>query len=129
MAKKGKNVLTDKQIREILKPRLYAVMKGLSEVSKFAIDNFYSDYEPWVYRRVYGLKNLFTISKKEIPKGYLLTYEYNADNIFNKPHHGDYEWAFDTAFIHGMHGEPRGFAPVPVSKPPWNIITEFVKNL
>ena len=129
---------TQDEIRSLIRPRVYRIMKDLSKISRYAIQAFYDDYEPEYYERCFGLKDLFSVSTKEIKNGYQLTFHYDAEYVQNKEHHGHgstdgYQWAFETAFVYGQHGGDKYYGhlkeAVPIMTPsPWNIITSYVNK-
>lgn len=130
MAKK-KDTLSD-DIKKMMKDDLYRSIKDISNVSRSAIAEFYDSYQPRVYHRVYGLKDLFDIHIKNTKNGYSVTYRYSASLVQNKEYHEDYTEAFASAFVRGEHGgyyawgKPKRYIPT-MPKSPWNIILDYVE--
>lgn len=104
-------------------------MKETSEVSRNAIDMFYSDYTPRTYMRVYGLKNLFDISLNEDSDGFNLKFTYSAGHVTGHPNP---DIIFSGPFVQGYHGGPAwgGEQAAPKMSPsPWEVIKEFAENI
>lgn len=104
-------------------------MKETSEVSRNAIDMFYSDYTPRTYMRVYGLKNLFDISLNENSDGFNLKFTYSAGHVTGHPNP---DIIFSGPFVQGYHGGPAwgGEQAAPKMSPsPWEVIKEFAENI
>lgn len=100
------------------------------------------------YERTGGFKNLGKMPvEKQIGNKIELTYKYTADDLtvneWDSPwgihYPGEPQWAFDTGFVHGLHGGPRphktsggikwSWSGVPQSTPIWELIVQGVKSL
>lgn len=123
--------ITDKDIHRILKPYAYKAFKDLAFESHRVIDEFYRDYTPKMYSRVYGLKNLFSPTIKKIKKGYYIEFTYSADFITGE--HRDPEAVFTGSFIYGWHGGKYAWGHEKslvkrMIPSPWIQLSAFVKN-
>ena len=122
--------IDDKTMHEILKPYAYKVFKDLSEKSHMVIDTFYKDYNPIMYQRTFGMKNLFKPEMNETKDGYEIVFTYSVDYLTTE--HRSNEAVFDGSFIYGWHGGEYAWGHkkvlVPQTQPsPWNEIESYVK--
>lgn len=130
MAKKSKYI-DDDTIHEILKPYAYKVFKDLSIESHRVIDEFYRDYTPDIYKRTYGMKNLFKPELKNTKNGYNVEFTYSSEYLTTE-HRSD-EAVFEGSFVHGWHGGKYYYGhektDVPRMQPsPWTQIKLFVNT-
>lgn len=146
----------EKDLKKIIRQDANKIIKETVKVSRNAISNFYADYSPYKYHRVYGLKNPFYIKTKEIDNGYNITFTYASAYIHGHEHayNGGYPSViFYGPFLQGFHGGPvkegddwywamgHGGKPylkagtinyydAPQMEPsPWEIISDFAKNI
>lgn len=128
---KDSKYIDKKTIHDILKPYAYKVFKDLSEESHRVIDMFYRDYDPRMYQRTFGMKNLFKPSMKKTEAGYLIEFTYSVDYLTTE-HRSDND-VFKGSFIYGWHGGKYAWGnlkhDVPRMKPsPWDLIKIYVKT-
>lgn len=129
--KKKSKYIDDEIIYEILKPYAYKVFKDLSETSHYVIDEFYRDYKPTLYRRTYGMKNLFFPKLTKTKNGYLVEFTYSPEYLTTE-HRSD-EDVFCGSFIYGWHGGKYAWGSlkqnIPRMKPsPWDLLKLYVKT-
>lgn len=129
MAKKNK-LIDDKMVHELLKPYAYKVFKDISEQSHYVIDEFYRDYTPQMYKRTFGMKNLFRPSMKRTEKGYRVEFIYSVDYLTTE--HRSNEDVFKGSFIDGFHGGKFAYGYLKISTPrmqpsPWRTLMTYVK--
>lgn len=133
--------LNDKELHELLKPYAYKAIKDLSEVSHSAIQQFYDDYTPGtyvksglpedIYKRTFGIKNMFKSEMKRTSKGYDVIFTYSP-HYFTTQHRSD-EAVFSHSFLEGLHGgayyygHMKDFIPS-MTPSPWDIISSFAGN-
>lgn len=120
-----------KTIHDILKPYAYKVVKDLSFESHRVIDEFYRDYDPRIYKRTFGMKNLFKPKMSKTETGYEVEFTYSVD-YFTTEHRSD-EDVFIGSFIYGWHGGKYAWGNiktiVPRMKPsPWDLLKLYVKT-
>lgn len=72
----------------------------LNDIGRQIITDFYSSYEPHLYRRKGSLKNVFKVT---MTKDHVLTYEFDA-SFMTEGHRVENEYIYDIAFIKGWHG-------------------------
>lgn len=131
--------INEKDIHDMLKPYAYKIIKDLSYQSHKAIDDFYSDKVfdggtsciPAIYKRTYGMKNLFRPSMKRTENGYVVEFTYSVD--FLTTEHRSNDAVFDGSFINGFHGGLYAWGHkkpfVPQTTPsPWESISLYVKT-
>ena len=128
--KKSEQLIDDETLHKLLKPYAYKVFKDLSEQSHYVIDKFYSDYDPAMYRRTFGMKNLFRPSIKRTEKGYRVEFIYSVDYLTTE--HRNNEAVFSGSFVDGWHGGKFAWghlkSNVPRIQPsPWRTLMTYVK--
>lgn len=128
----AKNEYIDKKmLQEIVKPYAYKVFKDLSQESHYVINKFYSDYDPFSYKRTYGMKNLFMPSMKPTKRGYIVEFTYSVDYLTTE--HKSDEAVFDGSFINGWHGGKYAWGHLKEYTPrmqpsPWDLLEDYVKE-
>ena len=159
-------LLTDKDIEAIVQSTADDIKKQMQRINEAAAKDFYSVEQNFIdtdsmdmyeaasndynmnyqgYDRTGDFANLAKTPKEvKKGKGIDLIYEYSANDLgvnewyspwgINYP--GSSEWAFDTGFIHGLHGGPRpagknlwNWGEVQRSTPIWDLIVEGIENL
>lgn len=130
MSKKSKYI-DDDIIHEILKPYAYKVFKDLSAESHYVIDIFYQDYNPMMYQRTFGMKNLFKPKLEKTNKGYIVEFTYSVD-LLTTDHRSD-EAVFEGSFIYGWHGGKYAWGNLKENVPrmspsPWRLLELYVKS-
>lgn len=123
--------LDDNTIHEILKPYAYKVVKDLSNESHRAIDSFYGGYDPFIYQRTFGMKNLFKPEMNRTKNGYEVTFTYSVGYLTAE--HRSNNSVFEGSFIYGWHGGEYAWghrkAFVPQTEPsPWKAIELYVRT-
>lgn len=85
-------------------------------LNQTAIAVFYGSADSGTYTRAGGFSGLGMKPKEKKYNGTItLTYDYSASEVtvnpwdapWGKSYPGDPNWAFDTGFVHGLHGGPR----------------------
>ena len=130
MSNKSKYI-DEKTILEILKPYAYKVFKDLSLMSHRVIDDFYGGYQPKMYQRTFGMKNLFNPQMTKIKNEYEIIFTYSTDYLTTE--HRNNEAAFVGSFVEGWHGGQYAWGHlknnVPQMNPsPWKTLEDYVKN-
>ena len=130
MASKSKYI-DEQMIHEILKPYAYKVFKDLSLVTHRAIDEFYGGYQPEMYQRTFGMKNLFTPEMIQIDNGYRIEFTYATENLTTE--HRSNEAVYVGSFQEGWHGGQYAWGrlkpKVPRMTPsPWRLIEDYVRT-
>lgn len=133
-----KKILSQKEIEEILRPIVEEIKLDIIEQTFLAIQRFYHDYSPRIYKRskgMYGISAIRNIQEKPIKDGIMITFTFSADDIGKPEHHGNVGEVFEADFIHGFHGGPRRtedgitWAYTPQMYPsPWDRIADYVEN-
>ena len=72
----------------------------LNDIGRQIITDFYSSYEPHLYRRKGSLKDVFKVT---MSKDHVLTYEFSED-FLSASHSASNDYIYDIAFIKGWHG-------------------------
>lgn len=131
-------LLSQDEIHELLKPLAEEIVNDVRTVAGIAINTFYADYTPFLYKRAFGFSNLakfyFDDVATETKDGYLLKFRFSADDVTVNPFErfgdgqGSPEWAFDTGFVHGYHGGPN-IQPYHSMGGIWTMIEDYVKSL
>lgn len=123
----------DNVMEKTLKENAMAAYKDMIEISHSVIEEFYNDYSPAQYQRVWGFigggNYLYKPSIKKIKDGYRVEFIYSDEYMTGE--HRSTEWAFDTGFLHGMHGGRFAWgheeSNIPYTNPsPYNQILNFV---
>lgn len=115
------------------KQYVLSIHKQIIAKSRSVINDFYNHYTPVIYRRGYGLKDMFHASMKRIPDGYELIYIYSSD-YFTSSHRDDAA-AFTSAFVEGYHGGPLAWGKYPrkndpkMTPSPWESLIEFFYSI
>lgn len=115
----------------------------MNEINRNAINEFYS-VDQGTYNRTGGF-NIFVKEpdEKKVGKKTILTYTYKGVDVAVNPwmspwdieYTGDSSWAFDTGFVHGLHGGPRprydgwSWDGVKKTEPIWEIIVKGINQL
>lgn len=147
----AEKLFSQSEIQEMLKPIAEEIVDNVRAVVGAAINMFYADYSPHMYKRAFGFSNLanfwFDDVATPIENGYRLTFRFSADDVavgsFSIFHHikgsisgdevedvveGSPEWAFDSGFVHGYHGGPN-FPPYHSMGGVWKYIEDYVNSL
>ena len=148
MAKKNSKLLSEDQIRQIIKNK-YApvVVDDILDISDYAIAEFYDDYprggRKMKYKRKYGLLNMYRHEVKDTPDGIVVEFVYSFRYITS---HKMPSVIFYGPFMQGYHGGPRisnnvvegsfskikskkQYGPAPQMSPsPWDIIADYAKT-
>ncbi len=145
------NLLSDQDVKEIAKEYAEQIVDEARSVMGVAINTFYADYSPHMYKRTFGFSNFanfwFEDVAKPIKDGYRLTFKFSADDVtvgtISFPHsingdisevgtgnirNGDPEWAFDSGFVHGYHGGPN-FPPYHTMGGIWTLFEDYINGL
>ena len=130
MASKN-NYIDEKTIHEILKPYAYKAFKDLSLVSHRVIDEFYGGYKPKMYKRTFGMKNLFVPEMKKTEKGYRIEFTYSTEHLTTE--HRSNEAVYVGSFQEGWHGGKYAWGHLKskverMEPSPWKTIEDYVKN-
>ncbi len=107
-----------KRINQILAQKVKAIDKAMTSIDKLQskydkkfvddlndigrqiISDFYSSYEPHLYRRKGSLKDVFRVT---MSKNHVLTYEFSED-FLSADHRASNDYIYDISFIKGWHG-------------------------
>ena len=107
-----------KKLNDILAKKIKVVDKTMSDIEKLQskydkkfvddlndignqiISDFYSSYEPHLYRRKGSLHHVF---KVKMSKDHVLTYEF-SEEFLDADHRVSNDYIYDIAFIKGWHG-------------------------
>lgn len=159
-------LLSDVEIKEILENKANEIKEKVIKITKEAANEFYAASSSSLspenvsnidfleksgisvytgYERTYGFLYLGENPQEKLKGNTLtLTFIYKASDLsvneWNSPwgvyYPGSPEWAFDTGFVHGLHGGPRPtrkgkwtWNGVPKSMPIWDIIKEKITTL
>lgn len=122
---------SEEEIHDMLKPYAYKAFKDLANESYRVIDEFYRDYSPEIYKRTFGMKNLFSPKMKKIENGYYIEFTYSAD--FLTTEHRDDVAVFDGSFVEGWHGGQYAWGNLKEYTPrttpsPWRQLNRFVNG-
>lgn len=97
-----------------MKKMAQKITNNLEKKYKFAINEFYKDYDPWYYDRGYNLyKGFKRVSKRGYLKsdnGYMSGITVSDAYIGNNPYHQDREYVYMRSFSKGIHGINRNDA-------------------
>ena len=140
---KGK-IIDEKEVLEIVKPELMKiamdVCRDMKKYSFSVIVDFYGDYSPTKYNRLFQLPKIWNKPElKETDDGYCIKFIYSFDGLSAKhPDPHDF-WVFNGPFVQGYHGGPikkkdeNGIVrmmPAPQMYPsPWDRILTFAKYM
>lgn len=153
--KRAEQILHDK-----LKPIVKQVVKDVSNEIRSAIERFYDDefstfydtnrnikghteFVPYTYQRQYGLQDMYNVSTKRTPLGYIINFRFAADletaqhiRWSGKTDEAN-EAVFELNFIQGYHGgymrdksSPKGwrYPRVHTLPSPYDQIREYIEN-
>lgn len=123
--------IDEKTIHEMLKPYAYKVFKDLSAESHKVIDLFYGEYNPLMYQRTFGMKNLFRPAINKTEKGYEVEFVYSVNYLTTD--HRSNESVFEGSFIYGWHGGKYAWGHlkpfVSQTQPsPWKLLEMYVRT-
>ena len=130
MSNKSKYI-DKKTIHEMLKPYAYKVVKDLAIESYRVIDEFYRDYDPFMYQRTFGMKNLFREKMTRTDNGYLIEFIYSPEYLTTE--HRSNEAVFEGSFIYGWHGGKYAWGTLKknvsrMQPSPWQLLRMYVKT-
>lgn len=123
----AKDLIPEAEIQNIILPYALKYLRDMSSFSLSAIAAFYGDYNPKMYKRKFGLVNMWQGEASPIPMGYSATMEYSSD-YFGASHNSD-EAVFNGPFMQGYHGGPEAWGHIrnvpKMSPSPWELIETF----
>ena len=138
-------LLSDVEIKKILEDKADEIKEKVKKISQEAADDFYGVGSSASYERTNGFLELGENPKETLSGNTLtLTFTYKASDLsvneWDSPwgihYPGEPDWAFDTGFVHGLHGGPRPagrgkwtWNGVQKSTPIWDIITQKIYSL
>lgn len=140
----SEKLLSDAMIEAMVKSTADEIKQQMQAINKNAANNFYS-VDSGTYDRTGGFSMLGEQpEEKKSGKKIILTYKYRASDLtvneWDSPwgvhYTGSPDLAFETGFIHGLHGGPRpagmgswSWSNVKQSEPIWEIIAAGVRGL
>ena len=137
-------LLSSADIKQILQESVDKIKGEMKLINFTAISLFYSGGPAGSYNRVPGFFSLDKDPEESWEdKGVILTYTYSAGDVsvnswdapWGVTYPGSSEWAFDTGFVHGIHGGPRPAAfgwtwnGVAKSASPWETIVSLADSI
>lgn len=139
------NLLSPADIHVFVSQTAEEIKQQMQEINKQAAANFYGGGSAGTYSRTGGFDNLGANPEESgSGKTITLTYKYSASDLsvngWDSPwgisYPGSPDWAFDTGFVHGVHGGPRpsglggwSWNGVSQSTPIWEMIVEGINSL
>lgn len=145
--KRAEQILHDK-----IKPIVKQLIKDVNQEVKLAIERFYddqfdtfynSDFTPKTYVRQYGMQDMYRITTKRTPLGYIITYRFAADletaqhTRWSGKADGANEAVFNLNFMYGYHGgymldkdNPKGwrYPRIRTIPSPYEQIKDYIDN-